>query len=468
MAKRRGGRPGVVGVGGALVALAYTLWTALVVATPLLGVWIASSLAAWRGLPRTQVVLAGLVLFPLGPVLWELVGHWRWLRKRRPRRFLTVFDRLTLRTLALNVAFLGVLLGTQARSVFTALSTRGDWMLEGRSGPTADSARVALAGAAGLFEWLHEVSHPNPFRGRLTPPPPPQPRVYRTPGRLAWPLPATVHPAVLGIPPPDEASIAALGRFLQHRLPDPVERARAVHDYVADRVAYDVPSYRAHRYPPQDAETVFRTHLGVCAGYAHLFEALARASGLEAVYLVGEARTGPEGTSESHAWNAVRLGGQWYLVDTTWDAGSVDDRFQKRFGTAQLFTPPEVFNRQHLPDEARWQLVERPVDRATFLSRPALPAEFFAQGLVLLAPDRDRLDAHGSVQLTLRNYQRRHLLAKVRREGAEDRCEVTESDRTFVRCPLRAPGRWELRLYAAPEALGTHWEVLSLWVNALP
>jgi hypothetical protein len=460
-------RARIVGLGGVLVALGYTLWTALVVSTPILGVWIASSLAAWKGMPRTQVVLAGTLLFPLGPALWELVAWWRRRQKGRRRRFLTLFDRLTLRTLGLNLVFLGVLLGTQARSVFTALSVRGDWMLDGLSGPSTDTARVALAGAAGLFEWLHEVSHPNPFRGRYTPSPPPGVRTYHTPGAHPWPLSPTLHPAVVGIPGPDEASIAALGAYLWHRVPDPTERARVVHDWVADRVAYDVPSYRAGNFPPQDAETVFRTHLGVCAGYAHLFEALARAAGLEAVYLVGEARVGPEGTTEGHAWNAVKLDGAWYLVDTTWDAGYVSDRFTKHFETTHLFTPPEVFNRRHLPDEARWQLVEHPIDRATFLRRAALGANFFAEGLTLLTPDADRVDAHGTLRVTLRNPTHRHLTASVAQDTRVN-CEVTETDRTLVQCPLPSPGPWTLQLFSGSEPFGMHWQVLSLRVNALP
>ena len=54
-------------------------WTA-VLCTPLVGSWLAGSLAAFVNGPRWAVVLAALVLFPIGPLAWEA---WAALRRRR-------------------------------------------------------------------------------------------------------------------------------------------------------------------------------------------------------------------------------------------------------------------------------------------------------------------------------------------------------------------------------------------------
>jgi hypothetical protein len=56
-----------------------------------------------------------------------------------------------------NLLFLGVLLGTGPAKGFTALSTRGDWMLDGRHGATAESIRKQLFHAADRLEWLYLV-----------------------------------------------------------------------------------------------------------------------------------------------------------------------------------------------------------------------------------------------------------------------------------------------------------------------
>src|SRR5690606_37192919 len=100
----------------------------------------------------------GLLLFPIIPALWDM---WSERRRRRAsgreRRVLTGWDRLVLRTLTVNLLFLGALLWARPEAAFTAISTRGDWFLEGVSHPLAERARAALLGAADGLQWLYEA-----------------------------------------------------------------------------------------------------------------------------------------------------------------------------------------------------------------------------------------------------------------------------------------------------------------------
>ena len=59
------------------------VWTSLVVLAPTLGVWVASSLAAYRNGPVWLACAAGLLLFPVLPVLWDMASEWRRRRKAR-------------------------------------------------------------------------------------------------------------------------------------------------------------------------------------------------------------------------------------------------------------------------------------------------------------------------------------------------------------------------------------------------
>ena len=111
-------------------------WALIVVLVPLLGVWVASSIAAYLNGPIWAVCLVGLLAFPILPALWEFWGLWRQSRDNAARaskgeapreRFLTWWDRLTLRTLALNLLLLAALLLSTPQLGFTALATRGDW-----------------------------------------------------------------------------------------------------------------------------------------------------------------------------------------------------------------------------------------------------------------------------------------------------------------------------------------------------
>lgn len=56
----------------------------------------------------------------------------------------------------------------------------------------------------------------------------------------------------------------------------------------------------------------------VCMGYAETGVLLFQAAGIESRYISGTG-TNSEGQTEAHAWNAVNVDGDWYLVDMTWD-----------------------------------------------------------------------------------------------------------------------------------------------------
>lgn len=477
------------------------LWLALVVVAPLAAAWVASSLAAHAGASTRLALASGLLVFPVLPLLWEAFAVWR--RSRRPatKRFLTLADRLVLRTLAVSFVFVGALLARDPQRAFVALNGRGDWMLDGRHDRRAETARRALFWLAAKSEWLYHLTddrtpkpQPLPDRefARVVRPPTTRPTptdptpadptpadstppvVEPTPtppprDPHAWPWPSeALHPAVLAITPADETSPRAVGRFLAGRETDPWQLARAVHDYVADRVAYDVVAYRTGRYPSQDADTVFRTHLSVCAGYSALFEAIGRAAGLTVRSVYGRARhSAADGMGEGHAWNAVKLDSRWYLIDTTWDAGDVDaEGFHKRYKTWYFLIPPEVLLADHYPDENRWQLLAPPRTSGEYLRTPALRPEFFAHGLRLVSPDRAESDARGSVVVTIDNPRNVWMMASVRPSGGERAdCEISRGSATTVRCPLAGNDLHEVTLFASTQQYSWYDGVGSLSVH---
>ena len=501
------GRRSVSVLGVVVVALLKTLAVLAMIATPLLGVWVASSLAALRRGPVWLTLVAGLLLFPILPVVWELWSAFRRSRRTPAKpRVLSSSDRLILRTLALNAAFLALLLVTQPSAAFTALSARGDWMLDGRHDAQANATRARLFGVAAKLEWLYVAAHDNPFRKYAkktneTPQPQPRPAPIPTltpspqppatgaadasakpptvepppptslPQAPSWPLPSERDPSILGMPAAAEASISAVADYIKERVPEPLLRLKAVHDYVADRVAYDAEAYLAHVYPPQDAESVFRARKSVCAGYASLLEALGRAAGLEIVFVVGDARTqGSELTGEGHAWNAAKLGDRWYLIDATWDSGTVSgSQFTRRYSTEYFLTPPQIFNIDHFPDEAKWQLLEKPLSRGEFLRQPALSPRFFSSGLQLVAPDRSQVDVQGKLEILLKNPHNFFMAARSEARGSlgqpED-CGVDDGPAPRISCTFSQAGRYDVKLFTNRSPTGLFEFVGQFQVNA--
>ena len=58
---------------------------------------------------------------------------------------------------------------------------------------------------------------------------------------------------------------------------------------------------------------------GICLGYATSFQLLMDLAGVECITVVGAS----SGSTSDHAWNMVRLEGEWYCVDPTWNDPSV-------------------------------------------------------------------------------------------------------------------------------------------------
>lgn len=85
------------------------------------------------------------------------------------------------------------------------------------------------------------------------------------------------------------------------------EKTRAVHDYIVANVAYDL-NYREH-----SAYAALVKNRAVCQGYALLLYKMLNKAGVETRLISGKAG------GENHLWNLVKLGGNWYHIDATWN-----------------------------------------------------------------------------------------------------------------------------------------------------
>lgn len=61
-------------------------------------------------------------------------------------------------------------------------------------------------------------------------------------------------------------------------------------------------------------------HKAICLGFATTFQLLMDMADVECITVVGAAFS----SREDHAWNMVRLDGEWYCVDATWDMDMAD------------------------------------------------------------------------------------------------------------------------------------------------
>ncbi len=125
------------------------------------------------------------------------------------------------------------------------------------------------------------------------------------------------------------------------------ERELALHDWMIGWAEYDPGALTSgpigEPMPDNDNPYGFMTgRKGICLGYASTFQLLMDLSGIECITVHGTAHAG---TAE-HAWNLVRLDGEWYAVDTTWDDPVAS--FQVSESTAHsYFNVTDDFLRKH-------------------------------------------------------------------------------------------------------------------------
>lgn len=104
----------------------------------------------------------------------------------------------------------------------------------------------------------------------------------------------------------------------------PVERELAIHDYLVENIRYDSDSLSLLPVYSTDPDNdnpygALVNGRAICRGYATSFQLLMDLAGIECITVEGEANA----DREEHAWNMVRLDGDWYCVDVTWDDPTV-------------------------------------------------------------------------------------------------------------------------------------------------
>ena len=101
------------------------------------------------------------------------------------------------------------------------------------------------------------------------------------------------------------------------------EKEKALYAWVTSNVTYDKDHYDPLKQVAQGSYEPYgplADGKGVCLGVASVFQLLMDMTGVECVTVIGASRA----NAADHAWNMVRLDGEWYCADPTWDLGKAE------------------------------------------------------------------------------------------------------------------------------------------------
>ena len=90
------------------------------------------------------------------------------------------------------------------------------------------------------------------------------------------------------------------------------QKAIILHDALVNSVVYDGTATMMH-----NMYGALVDKRAVCDGYSRAYQYLLNKAGVYALIAVGDANNGK--TTGPHAWNVIRMGGNYYHVDVTWD-----------------------------------------------------------------------------------------------------------------------------------------------------
>lgn len=125
------------------------------------------------------------------------------------------------------------------------------------------------------------------------------------------------------------------------------ETEAQIHELLCDELSYmsgdDLLKDRTDPYYTQTIYGALMNGTTLCAGYTKLYEALCNYYGIDCIAVT---HTDEQQPQYNHAWNEVRYGDHWYIVDVTWD----DTRDRAKFFhiTDQRMTATDQ-NHSHVP-----------------------------------------------------------------------------------------------------------------------
>ncbi|MCL7753598.1 transglutaminase domain-containing protein [Polaribacter sp. Z022] len=204
-------------------------------------------------------------------------------------------------------------------------------------------------------------------------------------------------------------------------------KARAVFFWLSKNIRYNLKEYynpsRSYKfsYATEDEKQqklqalkdelvleVFKTKVGVCEDYAQAFKKTCDILGLESEVIKGNVRVNPNkiGKPEkytNHAWNAVKINGNWLIIDATWAAGyEMNGKWIQKFDDYFYNIPKEKILKTHFSEDLKWRKDNSKFVKKEFYNQPIFSNSFLNSKATLINQKTGILKVNQSKEITLK------------------------------------------------------------------
>lgn len=152
------------------------------------------------------------------------------------------------------------------------------------------------------------------------------------------------------------------------------DKVLAIYKWITSNISYDnelrlSAKLQKEFYTSEEniIRKVLERKMALCGGFAFLFKNLCNDVGVSAEVVHGFTKdySGKiqQNKQPNHTWSAVKLNGQWQLLDITWAISYGGKNSPDNYW---FLTKPENFILSHYPEERKWTLFGNPVSFSEF------------------------------------------------------------------------------------------------------
>ena len=181
----------------------------------------------------------------------------------------------------------------------------------------------------------------------------------------------------------DSMSMGTINNVVSKKFEDKIDRARAIYDWIATNITYDIKAARSNSTTKNTPTEVLLYRKATGFGFAGLFQDMCSSADIRCLTVNGFVKHNTEQIGEksaeiNHSWAVVQLGlspETWYYVDPAWGSGYADAEmrvFTRSFTDVYFFTDKANFNLQHYPDNEAWKLGSAPKNKKDFFELPVI------------------------------------------------------------------------------------------------
>ena len=152
------------------------------------------------------------------------------------------------------------------------------------------------------------------------------------------------------------------------------DKVLAIYKWITSNISYDnelrlSPKLQKEFYTSEEnvLKKVLERKMALCGGYAFLFKSLCENVGISAEVVHGftkdYSRKLKKSKQPSHTWSAVKLNGQWQLLDITW---AISYGGKNKPDNYWYLTKPADFILSHYPEDRKWTLLGNAISFSEF------------------------------------------------------------------------------------------------------